>query len=198
MRKLWTEESVTFEGEYEKVTGVGLAPLPMQRPIPVWFGARAKVALRRAGRIADRWFPMVQPRPELTEAMAVVHGAACEAGRDPASIGIGGRVNVGAEGPDQAGERAAEWREALPPTSASTRWAPVSRPSMSTSQPWAAPRRRCTADGQESQESAYIARARRRHTPASKPIPMWVVSTSMDSASGSRQASHLTISSLRE
>nr|MDT0525376.1 TIGR03619 family F420-dependent LLM class oxidoreductase [Streptomyces sp. DSM 41633] len=39
MRRLWTESSVTFEGRFHQVTGAGLAPLPVQRPIPVWFGA---------------------------------------------------------------------------------------------------------------------------------------------------------------
>ena len=39
LRRLWTERSVTFSGEYEQVTAAGLAPLPVQRPIPVWFGA---------------------------------------------------------------------------------------------------------------------------------------------------------------
>ena len=48
MRLLWTEESVTFEGKFETVTGAGLAPLPIQRPIPVWFGATSAPALRTA------------------------------------------------------------------------------------------------------------------------------------------------------
>jgi probable F420-dependent oxidoreductase len=112
LRKLWTEESVTFTGEYEKVTGAGISPLPIQRPIPVWFGGSAKVALRRVGRIADGWFPAVQPGPELAEAIAVVHGAAREAGRDPAAIGIEGRVSLGATSPEETAEQAAAWREA--------------------------------------------------------------------------------------
>ena len=40
LRRLWTEQTVTFDGRYHRVTGAGLAPLPVQRPIPVWFGAR--------------------------------------------------------------------------------------------------------------------------------------------------------------
>jgi probable F420-dependent oxidoreductase len=112
MRRLWTEESVTFEGEYHNVTGAGIAPLPVQRPIPVWFGARAKVALRRAGRIGDGWFPTMQPGPELTEARTIVHDSAREAGRDPGSIGMEGRINVGTEGPESAADRVAAWREA--------------------------------------------------------------------------------------
>jgi probable F420-dependent oxidoreductase len=63
LRRLWTETSLTVAGEQEHVTGAGIAPLPVQRPIPVWIGARADVALRRAGRIADGWFPMDQPGP---------------------------------------------------------------------------------------------------------------------------------------
>src|SRR5581483_3441922 len=39
LRRLWTEPTVTHDGEYEKVTGAGLAPMPVQRPIPIWFGA---------------------------------------------------------------------------------------------------------------------------------------------------------------
>src|SRR5206468_10532451 len=38
MRKLWTQELVTFEGESHKTTDAGLNPLPIQRPIPIWFG----------------------------------------------------------------------------------------------------------------------------------------------------------------
>ena len=38
MRRLWTERSVTFEGEFDRITGAGIAPLPVQRPIPIWIG----------------------------------------------------------------------------------------------------------------------------------------------------------------
>src|ERR1700716_247210 len=36
LRALWTSPSVTFVGEFDQVTGAGLAPLPVQRPIPIW------------------------------------------------------------------------------------------------------------------------------------------------------------------
>src|ERR1017187_6730230 len=35
LRKLWTERTVTHESGAERVIGAGLAPLPVQRPIPV-------------------------------------------------------------------------------------------------------------------------------------------------------------------
>ena len=88
LRRLWTERTVTHEGVHERVTGAGLAPLPVQRPIPIWFGAVAERALRRVGRLADGWFPQVPPGPKLDEARAIVRGAAVDAGRDPDALGV--------------------------------------------------------------------------------------------------------------
>jgi probable F420-dependent oxidoreductase len=111
MRKLWTEPTVTYHGRYHQVTGAGLAPLPIQRPIPVWFGASSARACRRAGRLGDGWFPMVGPGPKLERAKQEVEQAATEAGRDPAQIGMGGQVSWNGNADDLAdGLRA--WAEA--------------------------------------------------------------------------------------
>ncbi|MDG4668438.1 LLM class F420-dependent oxidoreductase [Mycobacterium sp. 236(2023)] len=92
LRRLWTQRSVTFDGRYHRVTGAGIAPLPVQRPIPLWIGAAVRRGYERAGRLADGWFPMHSPGPKLDEAKAIVDAAAREAGRDPAQIGMEGRV----------------------------------------------------------------------------------------------------------
>jgi probable F420-dependent oxidoreductase len=92
LRRLWTEQSVTFSGTFDRITGAGLAPLPVQRPIPVWVGAQSARAYRRIGRLADGWFPMMAPGPQLEEARRIVAEAAAEAGRDLASLGMEGRV----------------------------------------------------------------------------------------------------------
>ena len=78
MRRLWTERTVNFDGADEQVTGAGLAPLPVQRPIPVWFGAASRPAYERAGRLADGWFPQVPPGHGLEEARAIVEKAASD------------------------------------------------------------------------------------------------------------------------
>jgi probable F420-dependent oxidoreductase len=111
LRRLWTEPSVTYHGTYHTVTGAGLAPPPVQRPIPVWFGAQSEPAYRRVGRLADGWFPQVEPGPRLDEARAAVERAAVEAGRDPASLGMEGRVSWHGD-PGEVAERARGWREA--------------------------------------------------------------------------------------
>ena len=93
MRALWTERAVTHNGTYERVTGAGLAPLPVQQPIPVWFGAASEPGYRRAGRLADGWFPQVPPGPALDAARRIVEDSAREAGRDPSALGMEGRVS---------------------------------------------------------------------------------------------------------
>jgi len=98
LRRLWSEESVTFEGTWERVTGAGINPLPTQRPIPIWFGASSPAAWRRVGRLADGWFPQVLPGQGLEEAREIVDTAATEAGRDPATIPFEGRVHWAPEG----------------------------------------------------------------------------------------------------
>ena len=111
MRRLWTEPSVSHAGPFDRITGAGIAPLPVQRPIPVWFGAQSAPAYRRAGRLADGWFPQVQPGPELDQARAVVSQAATEAGRDPATLGMEGRITWRGDAGELAGQ-ASRWQDA--------------------------------------------------------------------------------------
>ncbi|MFC4535898.1 LLM class F420-dependent oxidoreductase [Sphaerisporangium dianthi] len=111
LRRLWTEQTVTFHGEYDRINGAGLAPLPVQRPIPVWFGGESPPAYRRAGRLADGWFPQMSPGPKLQEAKAMVDEAAARAGRDPSALGMEGRLNWRGD-PDEAADLARQWREA--------------------------------------------------------------------------------------
>jgi probable F420-dependent oxidoreductase len=112
MRRLWTERSITHEGQFERVHGAGLAPLPIQRPIPIWFGATSTPAYRRIGRLADGWFPGVAPGARLDEARRVIEEAARGAGRDPGALGMEGRVHWSAGGADKVADHAARWRQA--------------------------------------------------------------------------------------
>jgi probable F420-dependent oxidoreductase len=93
LRRLWTEQVVDATVDDERVVGAGLAPLPVQRPIPIWFGCSSPPAYRRAGRLGDGWFPQVQPGHELDSATAIVAQAAADAGRDPNTLGMEGRVS---------------------------------------------------------------------------------------------------------
>ena len=92
-------------------TGAGLAPLPVQRPIPVWFGGQSERAYQRIGRLASGWFPQVGPGPDLDRARDVVATAAAGVGRDPAELGMEGRVSWRGDAGKLA-ERAQQWQDA--------------------------------------------------------------------------------------
>ena len=94
MRQLWTQELVTYHGEFHTVNAAGINPLPYQRPIPCWIGGQSKPVLRRTGRLGDGWFPYYPyfVEDQLNEDLALIHQSAKEAGRDPKSIGIEGAI----------------------------------------------------------------------------------------------------------
>ena len=109
LRRYWTERAVTAEGRFDRVTAAGIAPLPRQRPIPVWFGGMSPPAYERMGRLADGWFPMVQPGERLEAALAVIAASAEAAGRDPGAIGMEGRVDWRGDTDDTV-RRIERWR----------------------------------------------------------------------------------------
>lgn len=111
LRQLWTVPSGDFEGRHESMVGAGIAPLPVQRPIPVWMGAASAPGFRRIGRLADGWFPLVPPDERLDRALELVAEGAAEAGRDPSTIGMEGRVAVKANPADVTAERIGTWRD---------------------------------------------------------------------------------------
>lgn len=108
MRRLWTERVVDHSGRFDRIKGAGLAPLPLQRPIPVWMGGASEPAYRRIGRLADGWFPMMAPGERLDQARRHIADGAAEAGRDAGSIGMEGRLRAGAD----AARHAERWRQA--------------------------------------------------------------------------------------
>jgi probable F420-dependent oxidoreductase len=112
LRRLTSEQAVTHDGEFERVTGAGLAPLPLQRPIPIWIGGQSPPAYRRVGRLADGWFPQVPPGPKLDEARAIVEEAAHAAGRDPSTLGMEGRVSWTEAGTEKLVDQVGRWQEA--------------------------------------------------------------------------------------
>ena len=112
LRALWTRKSVTVDGRFHHITASGLAPFPLQRPIPIWIGGHAPSALRRVGRVADGWFPVFRPHGGLEEALETVHEGAAEAGRDLSGFQFEGRLEYAGHDLDTVVEHTRRWREA--------------------------------------------------------------------------------------
>lgn len=114
LRALWTEEIVTFEGRFHTVDRVGINPMPVQRPIPLWMGGvGGPRVLERIGRLSDGWIAMTTPGHGLEEAYATVLTAAVAAGRPAGSVGFHGMIQPGTDASvDRVRRQAARWEAA--------------------------------------------------------------------------------------
>jgi alkanesulfonate monooxygenase SsuD/methylene tetrahydromethanopterin reductase-like flavin-dependent oxidoreductase (luciferase family) len=112
LRLLWTTPVLTFEGNYHRITEAGLNPMPVQRPIPIWIGGMADVALERTGRLADGWFPLGRLDDAMREKIDRLRGYTEAAGRPLDAVGIDARVDVRAVPEGEWGAEVEKWREA--------------------------------------------------------------------------------------
>ena len=81
MRRLWTEERVSFEGEHFHYDEASIAPQPVQKPLPLWIGGSSKAAIRRTARLGTGWLAGIQSPAQVKPVVAAIKKAADEAGR---------------------------------------------------------------------------------------------------------------------
>ena len=117
LRALWTQPVVDFRGEFHRISHAGLNPMPIQRPIPIWFGVGSRdqpvppdAALRRIARLADGWSPNFPPDAQGHALVARVHQYAREAGRDPAKLPLEGRVRLAGQNADGWAKQVEAWK----------------------------------------------------------------------------------------
>jgi probable F420-dependent oxidoreductase len=102
LRALFTQEIVDFKGRWHRIDRAGLNPMPIQRPIPIWMGGGYQArdrkiiepALRRIAAVADGWFTHLPPNDDGRAGMETFRRLVREAGRDPATVPVEGRLPV--------------------------------------------------------------------------------------------------------
>jgi probable F420-dependent oxidoreductase len=91
MKRLWTEDKVTFKGKFYNVENLSVGPKPIQKPHPpIWTGGSAEVALKRAGSWADGFICGSSAIPDFPSTWEKIAGYARAAGRDPNKISKAG------------------------------------------------------------------------------------------------------------
>lgn len=112
LKRLWTQELVTFKGRWHDIPDAGLNPMPLQRPIPLWFGGHAEPVLRRLARLGDGWMPGFRTAEAAAGHLDALDRFLAEYGRQRADIGIEPRLHWGQGNLDELGRALEGWRAA--------------------------------------------------------------------------------------
>ena len=77
MRRLWTEDVFSYDGEYHQFEHASILPRPTE-PIPVLFGGSAPALLDRCARLGDGWIPLGTPNDKSDDRIAEMRRVARE------------------------------------------------------------------------------------------------------------------------
>lgn len=110
MRRLWTEETFTFEGKFHTVTAAGINPRP-SAPIPVWFGGSAPALLKRCARLGDGWIPLMGANDAARACIDTISSERKAAGLSMEGFGIQAQAQYGGGTPERWASHAAKWRD---------------------------------------------------------------------------------------
>lgn len=111
LKLLFTQELVTFKGQFHDIDDAGLNPLPIQRPIPIWLGGHADAVLRRLARKGDGWLPGYRTAEAAQESLDKLEAYLVENGRTLSDIGLEPRLHI-TDGPDAWQNYLVGWRDA--------------------------------------------------------------------------------------
>ncbi len=101
LRRLWSQPLVDFAGKWHQIPDAGINPLPVQQPIPIWFGGQSEAAIRRMARIGDGWMPLFPSAAKARPGLDLLENCLAQAGRSRADFGLEARIPYGSGNPDE-------------------------------------------------------------------------------------------------
>jgi probable F420-dependent oxidoreductase len=102
IRMLWTQDEVTFQGEFYKLDRISVLPKPWQSPPPIWIGGKSEAAQKRTARLGDGWMPSLITPDEFRAGVERVQELAAADGREVPADHFGTLVNFAlAESPEE-------------------------------------------------------------------------------------------------
>jgi probable F420-dependent oxidoreductase len=109
LRRLWTQDLVSFNGRFHDLKEVSIIPAPIQRPIPVWLGGSSEAALKRAAKLGDGWMPILAAA-DAEPKVAMLHAQLAACGRDRARFGLEAWLRMHEADPARWAAAAEGWR----------------------------------------------------------------------------------------
>jgi len=103
IRMLWTQDEVTFQGEFYKLDRITVLPKPWQSPPPIWIGGKSEAAQKRTARLGDGWMPSFITPDEFRTGVERVQELAAAERREVPADHFGTLINFAlADSPDAA------------------------------------------------------------------------------------------------
>lgn len=112
LRLLWTQPLVTYKGNWHIIEDAGLNPMPVQRPIPIWFGGHAEAVLKRIAMMGDGWMPNYSHAAEALPSLEKIYRYREEAGRSKLPFGLEARIRYGEGKAEDWLKTMREWEKA--------------------------------------------------------------------------------------
>lgn len=119
LRQLWTEPSLACDNGFDRIDNMGIAPAPLQRPIPIWIGGTSRAAMQRVASAGDGWISLFQRMSldQAQETMGNLSKMLMQSGRSAGAVEVENLVALGLVGGevrsiDAAVAEAECWRRA--------------------------------------------------------------------------------------
>ena len=110
MRRLWSEDVFSYDGEYHRFEHAGILPRPTE-PVPVIFGGGAPALLDRCARIGDGWLPLGTPNDKTADRIAEMRRTRDAAGRSWEDFRIMAQAQYGGGTIERWQSHASRWRD---------------------------------------------------------------------------------------
>lgn len=75
LARLWSEDRVTFEGQFYQYADATISPRPVQQPLPLWIGGSSEAAIRRTARIGTGWLAGLQTPAQVAPVVRQIKAA---------------------------------------------------------------------------------------------------------------------------
>jgi probable F420-dependent oxidoreductase len=112
LQQLFTEPLVNFSGRQHTIPDAGLNPMPVQQPIPIWFGGHADAVIERIARLGNGWLPGYREAADAAPWLERLDQALERHGRTRADIGIEPRLVYKQGSPESWNRTLSAWEAA--------------------------------------------------------------------------------------
>lgn len=110
LRELWTSDSLTFDGQFHKVSAASILPRP-SRPVPIWFGGSAPALLKRCAEQGDGWIPLMGANDNARACLETIRRHREAVGKSMDGFGIQAQAQFAGGSPERWASHAGKWRD---------------------------------------------------------------------------------------